>query len=1254
MNTAHRAHTPAASKDAARPSAAILERNLRAIAIASPKVADRIRQTPARQDIDFTLAPDGALTATLPSPRGKRTLASPRRPLEEARHIAESIDVASTPGVVALGFGLGHHVERVARSIARSGVLLCFEPDVPLLRAVLERIDHSEWIRACNVGFLTEQSDSASISEAVKGSEGVFVLGTALLEHPASRARCSGQLDAFSTLFTSVMRAARTTVLTTLVQSEATLRNLLMNTDWYVSTSGIADLAGIARGRAAVVVSAGPSLERNIELLARPGVRDRVVIIAVQTVLKQLLARGIRPHFVTALDHHEISRRFYEGLTAEQVAGVTLVVEPRANPAILESFPGAIRCCEDDWLEEIVGGIADKKGKLPAGATVAHLAYSLARHLGCDPVIMVGQDLGFTDGQYYAAGAAIHSTWGSELNPFRTLEMFEWERIARSRRLLRRLEDTHGRPIYTDEQMAAYLVQFEQMFGADAEQGLRTIDATEGGVAKRNTTAMTLADALDTHGGGGGGGGGPPPPLTPLSLPLDLSTPTSGRHSPSARDRIAEARARFRVARQEVSQVARLSADALDLLKRMQRAYPDERKVNDLIRRIEPITAKVNAQPIGFTIVQHVNQVGALNRFKADRAIALDTTLSPIERQKRQIERDIDNVSRIRESASTALRLLDHALEALTGARKLTRDVAPDDPSLTLNATGVRSRAPRVVALIPVDPDRGSIGIARRLADPVAGRMNALQLTLARLASSAHIRETVLLTPEPDRIRELLGDENALRPLRIRIEHIDRQHLDARRDAVAQARLFAPSSWRGAIAGLTIYDELLLAKPMARVAQDFDAALLLGPDWCAVDPALCDSIVERHAEHPSGTRVTFTQAAPGLAPCLIARSMLDEFAVSQDSAQWLATIGASLGYIPIGPQSDPIAKICCVPVDPGYRDLNGRAIMDLPSSRAALAPVLASYADNARHAPTREIVQALADRLTASPAAPQHLTLELCTGRMTSGIRGLWTRGREDVAERPPMDPERAAEIIESALRANPAIAITLAGIGDPLRHQAWREIVRAARAAGCRALHVRTDLLCSTEEAHDLVTSGAGVISVDLMAATRQTYRSIMGVDQYERAESNLTSLIEAVRSLPAPGALPSCWIVPRITRCDESLAEIEPFYDRWLTVAGASVIDPLPRAVAGSRIAPLPLPIHVQRRFARKHMTILSDGRVPFDGHEHGARHVVGIVQTSRSTDTLGLTCASLTDLFRSLWRLRQEHLPTDAPSTRTLLAA
>src|SRR5690606_30118257 len=116
-----------------------------------------------------------------------------------------------------------------------------------------------------------------------------------------------------------------------------------------------------AQGFPAVVVSAGPSLRRNMKLLAEPGVRDRVVIIAVQTVLKPLLAAGIKPHFVTALDFHEISKRFYEGLKPEDVQGVTLVVEPKVHPVVIDAFPGKVRCVAAKFLDELLGPEQSRK-----------------------------------------------------------------------------------------------------------------------------------------------------------------------------------------------------------------------------------------------------------------------------------------------------------------------------------------------------------------------------------------------------------------------------------------------------------------------------------------------------------------------------------------------------------------------------------------------------------------------------------------------------------------------------------------------------------------------------------------------------------------------------------------------------------------------------------------------------------------------------------------------------------------------------
>jgi len=108
------------------------------------------------------------------------------------------------------------------------------------------------------------------------------------------------------------------------------------------------------------------------------------------------------------------------------------------------------------------------------------------------------------------------------------------------------------------------------------------------------------------------------------------------------------------------------------------------------------------------------------------------------------------------------------------------------------------------------------------------------------------------------------------------------------------------------------------------------------------------------------------------------------------------------------------------------------------------------------------------------------------------------------------------------------------------------------------------------------------------------------MGVDALDRARLNLQRLLERRAARPASGGLPTPWIVPRITRCDATYAEIESFFDRWLMLAGAAVIDPLHASLPGERIEPLPIPAAAARAIARDRMLILSDGRVPASDHE------------------------------------------------------
>ncbi len=765
-----------------------LEANLRSLGRRNSDLAERLAGVTPPVDLLFADSAEGVATASL----GGRQLCSKVKPLEEAARLVDSIDLVEHAVVVGLGFGLGWHVQRLAERAEKSTLIVVFESDLALLRAVFEQVDHSQWMKDALLIFITDPNDRGELAQKLNGGESILGQGVHVLEHPPSRARLGEHSAAFSHIFSEYVSTARTTLATTLMRSVDTTRNLLLNLDHYVGGAGVAELANIARGFPAVIVSAGPSLHRNMHLLAEDGVRDKCVIIAVQTALKPLLQAGIRPHFVTALDYHEISRRFYEDIDAESLREVTLIADPKVHPSVLDIYPGPIRCCGSGFLDQVLGPAKRDMGDLPASATVAHLAMYVARHLGCDPVAMIGQDLGFPDGLYYAPGAVIHDTWAPELNPFNSIAMMEWQRIARHRLHLKKTKDVHGKSIFTDAQMHTYLQQFERDFADYTKKGWTTIDATEGGVAKQHTVAMTLREFLDRQ--------------TTRKIPR-LPLPDLHRDN----KRVTTAQSRLNQVRADVERLRDLSRDTERILKRMMDDQRDQRRMQKHFAKIEANRREVDRRFEAFELLNHVNQLGVFRRMKADRRLHLSGNLrggpgglDPLTVQHRELERDQENVHWLADAAEEMLTQLDFSRRVLDGERvdpkEITAVVSTDKAPTTVAVS-------RISALIPIDPRRNGLGIERSLTEDFHGR-SVLQATLERLGQSQALESIILITPRKFDVDSLINRTRIGLP--VDIEYCEGESpFPIEHEAIAIARLFADTCWRGGIAGMSVYDEVL-------------------------------------------------------------------------------------------------------------------------------------------------------------------------------------------------------------------------------------------------------------------------------------------------------------------------------------------------------------------------------------------------------------------------------------------------------------
>ncbi len=342
-------------------------------------------------------------------------LHSRRNPLEEAGRLVAPLFSAGDPDlVIVVGLGLGYVLDAIER---RSDVtkVLAFEVCPATIGPMRARRDWSDWV---NTGRLTHLvgPDYEGVAEAWKlmktGAEPPGLLVSAVFERetPAEVRRAR---DLVERVFQDARRNAETG---TRANAEARLRfagvyllNTIRNLPVIAAEGEVSELFGAFAGTPAVVVGAGPSLDKDLEVLS--GLQERVLVVAVDTAVRPLLAAGIRPHLVVAVDPQECNARHLCDLPDTE--GMWLVAESSITPETFDQFCGRcfiFRVSDHQpwpWLTEHGADHA----RLQTWGSVLTSTFDLACRMGCDPVVFVGADLAFTDGVFYCRNTIYESEW---------------------------------------------------------------------------------------------------------------------------------------------------------------------------------------------------------------------------------------------------------------------------------------------------------------------------------------------------------------------------------------------------------------------------------------------------------------------------------------------------------------------------------------------------------------------------------------------------------------------------------------------------------------------------------------------------------------------------------------------------------------------------------------------------------------------------------------------------------------------------
>lgn len=237
------------------------------------------------------------------------------------------------------------------------------------------------------------------------------------------------------------------------------LKNMLMNIGHIHKKNDLQSLKNSLSKYPVIIVSAGPSLNKQIDLLKK--YQNSFIIICVNQVFKLLLDNGITPDIVISLDsgstpnwkRDEIPKNTFMFLDV----GVSKhYLEAMNNNCFFTSTNNDLISLMEDFGASV--------NILPTGGSVATSAYALARHLGCNPIVFIGQDLALTDGKDHADG--YKDTYSKSFLEERT-------------RLGFYVPGYYGGYVKTERQLNFYLKWFEEAFKIDKDTII--FNSTEGG-----------------------------------------------------------------------------------------------------------------------------------------------------------------------------------------------------------------------------------------------------------------------------------------------------------------------------------------------------------------------------------------------------------------------------------------------------------------------------------------------------------------------------------------------------------------------------------------------------------------------------------------------------------------------------------------------------------------------------------------------------------------------------------------------------
>ena len=411
-------------------------------------------------------------------------------PDKEAEKIYKKANVSSRNLTICFGLGLGYHLDYFLEQHPNNDVVIV-EPTYAILGEAIHARDLSPYFKNTRFKFLISADPDQNGQALCEFYNFYKYSGVQVLELPSYLTLFGQEWERIKFHFSQAVSKVTVNTITIMETEGDFTSNCVKNVKHFGRFPWARQLFGQFENVPAVIISAGPSLHLQFELLKT--IQDSALLICVDTAFPILKRQGITPHIVCTAD--PTSGNFIH-LKNMDVSDVYLIVEPMTYHEILE-LPDlrAFITNFNGYYAKYFSNYASGQEALLSWGSIATTCFDLARKLGANPIIFVGQDLSYSDFLYHCPGSRFDDGYDDFIEGAERRYLYTSYHNFHIQRLLEYnifpAPDIHGRTVFCQKNHMLYAKWFHDEFSRSSQT---IINASERGILRENCHQMPFAD----------------------------------------------------------------------------------------------------------------------------------------------------------------------------------------------------------------------------------------------------------------------------------------------------------------------------------------------------------------------------------------------------------------------------------------------------------------------------------------------------------------------------------------------------------------------------------------------------------------------------------------------------------------------------------------------------------------------------------------------------------------------------------------